>query len=125
MDQMLSASSLWHLPDLHVWSCGLAGVIAICLTLRLLNAYRHFRTLPPGPPGLPVIGNILQISHVLPWLQFEGWAREFGKFVLSPWSTLSRYHLRIYRSLFLFEPSWPYSHRHQFFQGSQRPSELV
>ncbi|TFK18386.1 cytochrome P450 98A3 [Coprinopsis marcescibilis] len=34
--------------------------------------------LPPGPKGLPVIGNLLQIPQVKPWLVYDQWAHKYG-----------------------------------------------
>lgn len=36
---------------------------------------RHY---PPGPPTLPIIGNLHQIPREQRHLQFEKWAREYG-----------------------------------------------
>lgn len=40
---------------------------------------RHFDSLP-GPKGLPLVGNGLQVKANKIHLQLEGWAREFGPF---------------------------------------------
>jgi len=33
---------------------------------------------PPGPPGYPVIGNILDIPKEAPWEQYDEWAKQYG-----------------------------------------------
>lgn len=38
--------------------------------------------LPPGPPRLPLVGNLLQMPKSHDWLTYEAWAKEFGKFAL-------------------------------------------
>ncbi|KAL4062922.1 cytochrome P450 [Scleroderma yunnanense] len=37
--------------------------------------------LPPGPIGLPVIGNVFGINIVAPWLTYEEWAKRYGDIV--------------------------------------------
>ncbi|KAH8913348.1 cytochrome P450, partial [Atractiella rhizophila] len=32
----------------------------------------------PGPPGLPLIGNLLSLPKERPWVQMEKWSREYG-----------------------------------------------
>lgn len=33
---------------------------------------------PPGPNPLPVIGNVLDIPKVTPWLTYARWGKQFG-----------------------------------------------
>ncbi|KAG2138828.1 cytochrome P450 [Suillus cothurnatus] len=33
---------------------------------------------PPGPPGWPLIGNVLDIPHTKPWLTFAKWGKKYG-----------------------------------------------
>lgn len=35
--------------------------------------------LPPGPPRLPFIGNILDIPSQEPWKQYAAWSKEYGE----------------------------------------------
>ena len=34
---------------------------------------------PPGPKGLPLVGNIADMPSVKPWLTFMEWAKKYGK----------------------------------------------
>jgi hypothetical protein len=43
---------------------------------------RHTRSqspLPPGPKGLPLIGNVLDIPSKYPWEKYMAWSKEFGE----------------------------------------------
>lgn len=41
---------------------------------------RHYRgALPPGPRGLPLLGNALQIPLTYSWLAFTRWAQTYGE----------------------------------------------
>ncbi|KAG1756034.1 cytochrome P450 [Suillus lakei] len=33
---------------------------------------------PPGPPGWPLIGNVLNMPHINPWLTFTEWGKKYG-----------------------------------------------
>ncbi|KAG1756031.1 cytochrome P450 [Suillus lakei] len=33
---------------------------------------------PPGPPGLPFVGNVLDIPQIKPWLTFTQWGKKYG-----------------------------------------------
>ncbi|KAL0578229.1 hypothetical protein V5O48_003766 [Marasmius crinis-equi] len=34
--------------------------------------------LPPGPKGIPILGNILDLPRTRPWITFAKWAQEYG-----------------------------------------------
>lgn len=56
---------------------GLVALAAIFLW-RLDQVGRRPKDYPPGPPTLPIFGNLLQIPQEKRHLQFEKWAREYG-----------------------------------------------
>ncbi|KAL2133003.1 hypothetical protein VTI74DRAFT_3041 [Chaetomium olivicolor] len=53
-------------------------VVAVAIVIRLLLSGRRPKNLPPGPPTLPIIGNLHQMPKRDVHLQFEKWAREYG-----------------------------------------------
>ena len=36
------------------------------------------RSLPPGPKGYPLIGNLFNFPTVSPWLVYEEWCKTYG-----------------------------------------------
>lgn len=52
--------------------------IVALLAYRLRNVGRRPADYPPGPPTLPIIGNIHLIPKQKPHLQFQKWAQEYG-----------------------------------------------
>ncbi|CAG7969918.1 unnamed protein product [Penicillium salamii] len=56
----------------------LGAAIAFLVGLRVLRIGRRPKNYPPGPPTLPILGNIHQMPTRDAHLQFEEWAREYG-----------------------------------------------
>ncbi len=52
---------------------------------------RYAIPLPPGPPGLPVVGNALQMNVPSLWIQFRDWSRTYGMSHLSAKDVESSY----------------------------------
>jgi len=34
--------------------------------------------MPPGPRGIPLLGNVFQMPTELPWLRFADYTKEYG-----------------------------------------------
>ncbi|KAL3476681.1 cytochrome P450 [Aspergillus californicus] len=56
----------------------LGAVATVAIIIRLLLIGRRPKNYPPGPPTLPILGNIHQMPTRDAHLQFEKWAREYG-----------------------------------------------
>ena len=55
----------------------LAALVAIA-AYRLRSVGRRPANYPPGPPTLPIIGNLHLMPKEKPHLQFQKWAEEYG-----------------------------------------------
>ena len=55
----------------------LAGFL-LSVSLALLLRSRH-KKLPPGPPPIPIVGNIHQLPKEREWITFSKWAETYGE----------------------------------------------
>ncbi|CAI6337953.1 unnamed protein product [Periconia digitata] len=55
-----------------------AGVLFL---VYVAGQYRRRSKLPPGPPGLPLLGNLLQAPSSSPWVKFQEWNQQYGPLV--------------------------------------------
>lgn len=60
-------------------------IVALYLCLAGVGVYlikqsfaKNHARYPPGPRGLPLVGNIQDIPHVKPWLTFAEWGKKYG-----------------------------------------------
>ena len=59
----------------------LITAIAVLIYFSFLKPKRSLpkgSTYPPGPPGKPLVGNLLDIPPKHSWLQFKKWADQYG-----------------------------------------------
>lgn len=53
-------------------------LLVLALTYAILFIGRRAKNLPPGPPTLPVLGNLHQIPRKGAHFQFTRWAKQYG-----------------------------------------------
>ncbi|CZR65709.1 related to cytochrome P450 CYP2 subfamily [Phialocephala subalpina] len=56
----------------------LLGVAVLSVVRYLYVGKQRSPGLPPGPPGLPIIGNILQSPTTYPWRVYHQWGKKYG-----------------------------------------------
>ena len=56
---------------LVIFGLALVGMI-------LYSSYVQNKGLPPGPPRLPLIGNIHQLPQENPWRTYQKWSKQYG-----------------------------------------------
>ncbi|KAI0341374.1 cytochrome P450 [Trametopsis cervina] len=59
-------------------------VIFLCLLTNVVRktwVKQSTDLIPPGPPGLPLVGNAFQIPSDRQWLKFDQWIKEYGDVV--------------------------------------------
>ncbi len=55
------------------------GILTGCVTLFTAHYLQSpWRKLPPGPRGIPLLGNVLEMRSKQ-WLNFMKWKQEFGQ----------------------------------------------
>jgi hypothetical protein len=70
----IGMDSVHYLPG----SLAVALTLACCLLLALtLGKARG--NLPPGPRGLPLLGNVFQMPTDSPWLTVAAWGKKYGQ----------------------------------------------
>ncbi|KAG1737315.1 cytochrome P450 [Suillus lakei] len=61
-----------------------AWLCLACVGVNLLKqvfSKKNPAPYPPGPPGWPLIGNVLDMPHIKPWLTFTEWGKKYGDIV--------------------------------------------
>ncbi|EKM56473.1 uncharacterized protein PHACADRAFT_253615, partial [Phanerochaete carnosa HHB-10118-sp] len=60
------------------------AILAILLALFLkasVTRYKQRARYPPGPKGLPIIGNVLEMPKTHEWLTFASWSEQYGDII--------------------------------------------
>nr|VWO95115.1 N/A [Ganoderma boninense] len=67
-------------------------VVLLLVSLSLIAVYLHQkfsefsarsagRPLPPGPPGIPILGNLFALPRISPWIGYRELSRKYGNLV--------------------------------------------
>lgn len=64
---------------LDIGVCTVAALTALSIFLK--NKARH--KYPPGPKGLPLLGNVLDLPSNYQWIAYAEWSRKLGALNLS------------------------------------------
>jgi hypothetical protein len=78
---VLSTSVIWFaMASLALYA---AVLLVSVLSLYVFRVYaaKSSLPLPPGPPALPIIGNVHQAPKSHPWLQYHAWGKTYGPVV--------------------------------------------
>lgn len=54
------------------------GCVGVLYIGRQTYWTRPSHPFPPGPPGLPWIGNVIGIDTGAPWITYAEWAKTYG-----------------------------------------------
>jgi hypothetical protein len=58
----------------------LLAVVFGCIIKSMAAGYFQRRKMPPGPTGIPILGNALQLPSKMAWIRFTEWKNEYGNF---------------------------------------------
>ena len=86
---MAFASHVIKMPPAQMFSSlvtldivlSLAGLVFVW---RLFHLRSRHPPLPPGPRGIPFIGNLLDMPSEKEWLTFAKWGEEYGMLIYHP-----------------------------------------
>lgn len=56
-------------------------LLSVCIRVWKQRRLRGGLPLPPGPEGLPILGNVLDLDVSAPWLSYTDWAKKYGDIV--------------------------------------------
>ena len=65
---------------------GLLVVVKEIVSRRSRNPRRL--PLPPGPKGLPLLGNIFDLPQTIPWVGYDKLCQEYGKYIIALGSSI-------------------------------------
>ncbi|TFK81327.1 cytochrome P450 [Polyporus arcularius HHB13444] len=54
----------------------LAALLAALVLVVVVSLNKRRRSLPPGPKGLPIFGNVFDVPKEFEWLAYDRWSRE-------------------------------------------------
>ena len=55
------------------------GVILLgWLAKTIITTSLTRRKMPPGPPGVPLLGNVFDVPSSMPWFKFTEWKQQYG-----------------------------------------------
>lgn len=66
------------LPTSPVFGLLAVSVVLLWRYVRAKAANPHGLPLPPGPPSLPIIGNLLNFPRAKPWLAYDAMTQRYG-----------------------------------------------
>ena len=85
-----------QLGPTHLYPTAVVFSLALCYVGFIVwkKLTPHQLPLPPGPKGLPFLGNALQINKTEPWVTYREWRKTYGTRL---WAQVygSVFHLRM------------------------------